>query len=109
MNENTFAIASKEEFERVYHNELPLEKAPAGIYSITGSGGITSALANCKRLMSTVKISVVFRTVALIASLALFIYACITNNVDTLLTAKNIILFHLMWIVPSLFVSVFAG
>lgn len=109
MNENTFAIASKEEFERIYHNEKPMEKAPAGIYSITGSGGVTTALANCKRLMSTVKVSVVFRTVALAACVALLIFACVTNNTETLLTAKNIILFHLLWIVPSLFVSVFAG
>ncbi len=109
VSENTFAIASKEEYERVYHNEESMEKTPAGIYSITGSGGITSALTNCKRLLSTVKVSVIFRTVALVACLALLVYACITNNVETLLSAKNIILFHLIWIVPSLFVSVFAG
>ncbi len=109
MDENVFHIASKEEFQRNYRNDRPMEKYPAKIYSITGAGGITSALSNCKRLLNTVKLSVIFRTIALASAVVLLAYSVISGNIDTLLTAKNIILFHILWLIPSIFVSLFAG
>lgn len=42
---HNFKIANKEEFERLYHHDEVKDKYPAGIYSITGAGGITAALA----------------------------------------------------------------
>ncbi len=109
MNDHTFAIASKEEFGRVNSDNNSIDKCPAGIYSITGSAGVTSALANCKRLISTIKISVIFRTIAIASCILLLIYASLTNNFEVLLSAKNIILYHLIWLIPSIFVSAFAG
>lgn len=105
-----FTIASKSEFERLYHKNDAKPKHPAGIYSITGASGITYALANCRRLMGTVRASVVMRTLALACGAVLLLLIGFTSgDIHSVLTPARMALFHLLWMIPSLFISLFAG
>lgn len=105
-----FTIASKSEFERLYHKDDAKPKHPAGIYSITGATGITYALANCRRLMGTVRASVVMRTLALACGAILLLLVGFTSgDISSAITPLRMAIFHLLWMIPSLFISLFAG
>ena len=105
-----FTIASKSEFERLYHKDDAKPKHPAGVYSITGASGITYALANCRRLMGTVRASVVMRTLALACgALLLLLIGFTSGDIHSVITPARMALFHLLWMIPSLFISLFAG
>ena len=101
-----FTIASKNEFERLYHKDDAKPKHPAGIYSITGATGITYALANCRRLMGTVRASVVMRTLALAFGAVLLLLNAFTSGE---IPPLHMAMIHLLWTIPSLFISLFAG
>ncbi len=110
MPVHNFTIASKNEFDRLYHKDDSKPKHPAGIYSITGATGITYALANCRRLMGTVRASVVMRTLALACGALLLLLVGITSgDIYSTINPANMALFHLLWMIPSLFISLFAG
>ncbi len=110
MPVNNFTIASKNEFDRLYHKDDSKPKHPAGIYSITGATGITYALANCRRLMGTVRASVVMRTLALACgALILLLVGFTSGDIYSVITPARMALFHLLWMIPSLFISLFAG
>ena len=105
-----FTIASKSEFERLYHKDDNKPKHPAGIYSITGASGITYALANCRRLMGTVRASIVMRTLALVCGLLLLLMVSFTSgDINTFISPARMALFHILWMTPSLFIALFAG
>lgn len=105
-----FTIASKSEFDRLYHKDDAKPKHPAGIYSITGATGITYALANCRRLMGTVRASVVMRTLALTCGAILLLMIGFTSgDISSAVTPLRMAIFHLLWMIPSLFISLFAG
>lgn len=107
---HNFKIANKEEFERLYHHDEVKDKYPAGIYSITGAGGITAALANCRRLITSVKASVIIRTVALLLGAVVFLaLTVLTQNTATVFAPVKMLFFHCLWILPALFISIFSG
>ena len=107
---HNFTIATKEEFERLYHHDEVKDKYPAGIYSITGAGGITAALANCRRLISSVKASTVIRTVALLLGAVVFLaLTLLTQDTATVFAPAKMLFFHCLWMLPALFISIFSG
>ena len=110
MPASNFTIASKSEFERLYFKGSTKPKHPAGIYSITGASGITSALARCRRMIGMLRASVAIRTLAISCGALLFLlFSILSPNIAATFQPGQMALFHLLWFIPTLFVSLFAG
>ena len=107
---HNFTIATKEEFERLYHHDEVKGQIPGRDLFYHRRWRYYSRVRQLPQADQFQKASTVIRTVALFLGAVVFLaLTLLTQDTATVFAPAKMLFFHCLWMLPALFISIFSG